>query len=293
MTTLPLETRLPFLPIRPSDAHKGTFGTVIVAGGCRTMIGAPALAAGAALRAGAGLVKILTDPAIVGHVLTLEPCATAVETGESIEQTLAHLREADREEEAVLALGPGLGKDKSAWREVEALVGCARRMVIDADALNILAQIRPGGITSLGPPQMVLTPHPGEYKRLAAALDIDLSATDPAQRPDAASALARAFNAVVLLKGKDTIIADARRYTVNRFANPAMATAGTGDVLTGLIAGLMAQCCSPWDAAVLGAHLHSKAGELWASAHGSSGMTAVDLMRLLPDAFHAHRQSEK
>lgn len=292
MTSPVLETRLPALPLRPADAHKGTFGTAIIAGGCRTMIGAPALAAGAALRAGAGLVKVLTDASIIPHVLTLEPCATAIETGASIEQTLANLREADREEAAVLAIGPGLGKDNAAWREVEALVGCSRRMVIDADALNILAQIRPGGITSLGPPQIVLTPHPGEFKRLADALGIELSATDPKQRPAAASALANAFNAVVLLKGKDTIIADSKRYMVNAFANPAMATAGTGDVLTGLIAGLMAQNCSPWDAAVLGAYLHSKAGERWTQEHGPSGMTAVDLMWLLPDAFHELRQTQ-
>lgn len=292
MTMLVHEKTLPPLPERPSDAHKGTFGTVIIAGGCRTMIGAPALAAGAALRAGAGLVKILTDAAIIPHVLGLEPCATAIETGMSIEQTLANLNEADRQETAVLALGPGLGKDPSAWREVESLLACSRRMVIDADALNILAQIRPGGITSLGPAQLVLTPHPGEFKRLADALGIKLSATDPKERPEAAAALARAFNAVVLLKGKNTIIADAKRYIVNPFANPAMATAGTGDVLTGLIAGLLAQHCSPWDAAVLGAHLHSKAAQRWSDVHGLSGMTAVDLMHQLPDTFHEHRLNQ-
>ncbi len=281
---------LPAPPARPADAHKGTFGTAIVVGGCVHMIGAPALTAGAALRAGAGLVKILTNPAIVPAVLILEPCATAIPAGMTSDLTLKHLNEADPDEQAVLAIGPGMGQSESAWREVEAMLGSSRRMVLDADALNILSRIRPGGITSLEKPQLVLTPHPGEFKRLASPLGITLSPTDPAQRPEAAAALARAFNAIVLLKGKDTVISDGKKYRVNAWSNPAMATAGSGDVLTGVIAGLMAQGMSAWQATILGAHLHSLAGQRWLDTMGPSGMTARDLMANIPAAFQQHRQ---
>lgn len=281
---------LPASPLRPADAHKGTFGTVVVVGGSAAMIGAPALSAGAALRSGAGLVKILTDPAIVPAVLTLEPCATAILAGTSAMESLDRLTAADPDESAVLAIGPGMGQSEYAFQLVEALIGSSRHMVLDADALNILAQIRPGGITALDRPQLVLTPHPGEFRRLAASLGILFSPTDPAQRPQAAAALARAFNAIVLLKGKDTVISDGRKYRINHAANPAMATAGCGDVLTGLIAALMAQGQSAWQAAVLGAHLHSLAGESWLREIGPSGMTAMDLLHRLPLAFKTHRQ---
>lgn len=281
---------LPAVPARPGDGHKGTFGTVIVVGGCATMVGAPALAAGAALRAGAGLVKILTQTSILPAVLTIEPCATGIEAGRSIKETLANLDAADREEKAVLALGPGMGQDESAWKEVEAITARPNKMVIDADALNILSQIRPGGMTTLGLPQIVLTPHPGEFKRLAEPLGITLSPTNPAQRPQAAAALAKAFNAIVVLKGSNTVIADARRFRINKFTNPAMATAGSGDVLTGIIAALMAQGMTPWAAAALGTHLHSLAGDRWLQTRGPSGMTARELLMLIPSAFEDCRQ---
>jgi NAD(P)H-hydrate epimerase len=256
------------------------------------MIGAPALTAGAALRIGAGLVKILCESSLLPHILTIEPCATGIESGSQIQDTLASLKAADADEKAVLAIGPGLGQGELAWREVETLVGSGRKMVIDADALNILSQIRPGGITSMGKPQMVLTPHPGEFKRLASPLGITSSPTDPQQRPTAAVALAKAFTAVVVLKGKDTIIADPNRCFVNHAANPALATAGSGDVLTGIIAGLMAQQLSPWDAAVLGVHLHTAAGNLWLHSRGPSGLTAMDLMKLIPEAVNRHREDQ-
>jgi NAD(P)H-hydrate epimerase len=134
-----------------------------------------------------------------------------------------------------------------------------------------------------------MTPHPGEFKRLATALGIARSGTDPDQRPNAAGELARAHKAIVVLKGHRTIVSDGERVYVNTTGNPALAAAGSGDVLTGLIAALIAQKVEPFDAAVLGVYLHGLAADLWAAEHGKSGMLARELAERLPDAFEQHR----
>ncbi len=138
-----------------------------------------------------------------------------------------------------------------------------------------------------------MTPHPGEFRRLASAVGLDLddaAAIDPARRVDSAGALAREHDAVVVLKGAGTVVTDGQRFAVNTTGNPALATAGSGDVLTGLIAALIAQHMSPFEAAALGAHLHGLAADRWADRHGPSGLTAQDLARELPDAFEQIRR---
>lgn len=292
MNDLKAVRRIPDAPPRPADAHKGDFGTVVVVGGCATMIGAPALCASAAFRAGAGLVKVVTPPEVLPFVLTLEPSATGVPLADSAAATLAGIDAADPARRAVLAVGPGLGRASIARDLLLALLARPGAMVLDADGLNLLAQAGPP-CADLRPPAspLILTPHPGEFARLARPARIDLSATDPRERPLAAAALARAHHAVVLLKGQHTVVSDGQRVFTNATGNPALATAGSGDVLTGLLAALIAQGLEPFDAACLAAHLHGLAADLWTARHGPSGLTARDLAALLPDAFARHRKS--
>ncbi|MBX2850738.1 MAG: NAD(P)H-hydrate dehydratase, partial [Phycisphaeraceae bacterium] len=167
-------TGLPPLPDRPEHAHKGTFGTVIVVGGCDTMIGAPALCARAALRSGVGLVKIACSPSILPHILTIEPGATGIALPSEPGEALAQLEQADPHHKAVLAVGPGLGQNVVLGELVEALLAGHRPVVLDADGLNLLAKRMK---QNAEPPQLtaplVLTPHPGEYQRLAESLHLE------------------------------------------------------------------------------------------------------------------------
>lgn len=273
---------VPACPPRPDDAHKGTFGTVIVVGGCHTMIGAPALCATAAFRSGAGLVKIATDAVLLAAMIAIEPSVTGI-----ILSSDPNLAESDPDGRAVLAVGPGMGRSKHAEQIVMRMLQGKRRMVLDADGLNLLAatgEARPPSACEL-----ILTPHPGEFARLARPMGIEHSATDPATRPLAAAKLAQAQRAVVVLKGRRTVVSDGRRIYENQTGNPALATAGSGDVLTGLIASLVAQGMALFDAATLGAHLHGLAADLWAEQFGRSGLTAQDLAAMLPEAFERHR----
>lgn len=280
--------KLPKLPPRPVDAHKGTFGTVVVIGGSVTMIGAPALAASAAFRTGCGLVKILTDPAVLPHCLTIEPSATGIAaelTAAGINDALASMKE-----RTVLAVGPGLGVTDEGQHIVQRLMNGDRPVVLDADGLNNLAKL--GDAVKAAACPLVLTPHPGEFKRLADASGINHDPTDHQQRPLAAAALAKRYNAVVVLKGSHTTVSDGRRFYRNNTGNPALATAGSGDILTGIIASLMAQGLEAMEAASLGVHLHGLVADMWAELHGPAGMTARDLAALIPDAMQELRDSQ-
>jgi NAD(P)H-hydrate epimerase len=281
----------PAAPARPADGHKGTFGTVIVIGGGPTMIGAPALSAAGALRAGAGLVKIAAPAGILPYCLVLEACATGIALGDQdLAATPQLIDQADPEHRAVLAVGPGLGRSDTAEQLVDGLLAGRRGMVLDADGLNLLA--RAGHTRPLPGPALVMTPHPGEFARLAAPLGITESPTDLQTRPAAGLKLALAHQNVVVLKGRQTVVCDGRgepKLYLNKTGNPALATAGSGDVLTGVIAALMAQGLDRFDAAVLGVHLHGLAGDLWAERYGPSGLTARDLAGLIPEAMQRHR----
>lgn len=271
-------------PTRPADGHKGTFGTVIVVGGCETMIGAPALCARAALRSGVGLVKIACPAKILPHVLTIEPSATGIALGNEPEDALAQIELADPDQKAVLAVGPGLGQENVRGELVAALLQGPRAMVLDADGLNLLAK----RIREIEPQEhapLVLTPHPGEYRRLADALGIEANPADQDLRVHATSQLASQLNAIVVLKGQNSVIADPEHYAINRTGNPVLATAGSGDVLTGTIASLIAQGMLPFDAARLGAHVHGAAADQWAKQRGCRGLRAIELADALPAAI--------
>lgn len=274
------------------------------------MIGAPALTAAAAIRAGAGLVRIAAPDDLLRHILTIEPCATGIAWTHSDQDPLAQtdihsqLHAVDPDDLAVLAVGPGLGRSTATARTVMQLLAGqppttprsptrpSRRLLLDADGLNALADSaarRPLGRSAPARDRLILTPHPGEFARLAKPLGITHSPTDPRTRPDAAGALARAHRAVVLLKGRHTVVTDGRRTHLNTTGNPALATPGSGDVLTGLIAALWAQGLSAYDAARLGAHLHGRAADLWANHYGTVGLNARTLADLLPAALADHR----
>ncbi|MEO1237586.1 MAG: NAD(P)H-hydrate dehydratase [Planctomycetota bacterium] len=272
---------LPACPDRPDDGHKGTFGTVAVVGGNATMPGAAALTATAALRGGAGLAKIVAPPKVLPAVLALQPSATGLTFDD-----VAELRGDGR---TVLAIGPGLGRGRKVPGFVNAFLDWENPLVVDADGLNALPEC--GTVRPADRP-WVLTPHPGEFRRLAEAYEVDGDPTDPDARPGAAAALARATDAVVVLKGRHTIVSDGERAYRNATGNPALATAGSGDVLTGVVASLLAQGMDAFEAAVLAVYLHGDAADAWAAVHGRSGMLAMELADGLPGAFERRRRVE-
>jgi len=278
---------LPDLPARPDEAHKGSFGTVVVIGGSHEMLGAPALAARAALRAGAGLARIATQPELIAPILIIEPSATAISFAYTDGRGPAAELERRIAQNDVLVIGPGMGVDRPQCELIEQMLRQPRPVVLDADGLNNLAELRDAPLAPRCP--LVMTPHPGEFRRLAEAGDLHADPIDPDKRPDAAAEMARKYNAVVVLKGHRTVISDGKQTHTNTTGNPALATAGTGDVLSGTIGSLIAQGMGLYDAAVLGAYLHGLAGDLWSEQHGAVGLIARDLADLLPCAMQRCR----
>jgi NAD(P)H-hydrate epimerase len=277
---------LPQLPPRNADSHKGDFGRALLIGGSRGMAGAIALAGRATLRSGAGLVTLAVPQCVQDLVAALEPCymthGLADQNGRIAGSAADELCELARNA-TVVAVGPGLGRDRDLTHLVAHLYrGVDRPMVVDADGLFALADVD-GPLEEPGGPR-VLTPHPGEFARLTN----QRPAGD--QRVAAAAQLATrdaSRRTVVLLKGHQTVVTDGRRYSINRTGNPGMATGGAGDVLTGIITGLMCQGMEPFDAARLGAYLHGSAGDLAVESTGEVSMIAGDLIDYLPMAFQA------
>ncbi len=254
-----------FLPPRPRNSHKGRNGHVLCIGGDAGMGGAIALCAEGALRAGAGLVSVATRPAHVSAALSRLPECMAAGV-ESAAQLAPLLQRA-----GVLALGPGLGREDWGRALLQAAVSSGKPLVVDADALALLAE------TEHCPLDAVLTPHPGEAARL---LDI-ATAQVQADRFGAAENLARNTGCVVVLKGAGSIVAAPGRVAqVIAAGNPGMAVGGMGDVLTGTIAALRAQGMDAFDAARCGALLHAHAGDLAARA-GERGLLPSDLLACL------------
>lgn len=270
---------VPRPPKRPDDAHKGMVGRLLVIGGCagdRFMVGAPALAANAAFRSGAGLVQVAAPREILDAVLSIAPCATGRVLKPGADLTALALEYgAD-----VVAVGPGCG-DTIETSQLEALLRVfSGGLVLDADALNLLSGIKEWKAT--WPHNVVLTPHPGEMKRLVTGRGLKL---DVDKRQECAVRFAEATGVVVLLKGAGTVVSDGRQFYVNQTGNSGMATAGSGDVLTGVIAALLGQRMSAFDAAVLGAYVHGLAGDSAAEDLGRMSLTALDLIDFLPEAF--------
>lgn len=256
----------PRLSRRRRDSHKGRHGHVLAIGGDHGMGGAIVLTAEAALRTGAGLVSVATRAAYVPVLMAKRPEAMgyAVEVADELIQLLARAE--------AIALGPGLGQ--GAWGRAlfDVAIATPKPCVIDADALNLLAE-SPRPL-----PLAVLTPHPGEAARL---LGVD-TAKVQSDRYAAAHELANKFNCAVVLKGAGSLVAAPGRITrVCTLGNPGMAAGGMGDALTGMIATLLAQGHEPFDAASIGVWLHARAGDRGA-IKGEIGMLATDLIAELP-----------
>lgn len=306
------------LPLRPRHAHKGTFGRALIVAGSVYYTGAAALAASAAMRAGAGLVTLAVPRPLQGilaatlYEVTWLPLphdmgVLAADAARLLNEKLGQYK--------ALLIGPGLSTEKETGEFLKAFfqpeepkarsrpqIGFARPrgetadeaapekqstaraglppLVVDADALNWLATQE--NWPSLLPPNSILTPHPGEMARLCGLASADEVSQ---QRWELATQKAAAWNQIVLLKGAHTIVAAPDgRVRVLPFATPALATAGTGDVLAGTIVSLLAQGLQPFDAAVVGAYLHGLAGSLAAVDVGPAGVVASDVVASLPQA---------
>ena len=273
------------LPPRRRSAHKGDFGQVLIIAGSVGMTGAACLCAEAALRAGAGLVRVgcpesLND--ILEAKLTEAMTFPLPETYERTLDTRALALILELAEAAsVVAIGPGLSRHPDTVLLVQRLVGrMDKPMVIDADALNALAET-PTLLESDHAP-VVLTPHPGEMGRL-----LGVSAGEvQANRAHFAQMAANRFRSAIILKGGYTLVAEpGRPLTINPTGNPGMASGGTGDVLTGVVAGLIAQGLLPFEAACVGAYVHGVAGDLGAARVGEVSLVAGDLLAALPEAL--------
>lgn len=255
---------------RASTTHKGQCGHVLVIGGAAGMGGAARLCAEAALRSGAGLVSAYCQQASVTAIIGARPEIMAhgfIEHPESVQ--LSPLVQ----KATVLAIGPGLSQAPWVKSLLEALLNTHKPVVLDADALNVLAT------HPMEVPQAVLTPHPGEAARLLG----QTVTTVEADRMASVKAIQQKYKAAaVVLKGANSVVTDGHHFSVIAEGNPAMATGGMGDVLTGIIAALLAQGLSAFDAARLGASLHAWAGDRAADDIGSRGLVASDLFRYLP-----------
>jgi len=282
-------TNVPSLGPRRAEAHKGDFGRVLVVGGSRGMIGAPALAANAALRGGAGLVTVAAPETVQLTVAALCPCATSIplacEADGRLSSSAADQIARAAESADVLAVGPGLGTGEAQQAVVRAAATQGKPCVLDADGLNSLDT----AWASARRAPMVLTPHPGEFARLTGRTVAGIQADRQAAAVAAARQWAKAGRAgadlVIVLKGAGTVVTDGRRVYINDTGNPGMATGGSGDVLTGVIAALIAQKMTPFNAALLGTHLHGLAGDLAAAKLTEVCLTAADILDALPEAF--------
>ncbi len=283
MATIETLTALPKLAPRAADSNKGHFGRVLVVAGSRGMSGAAILCASAALRTGAGLVKVAVPAEILPIVAAGNPCYTTVALPHDTEGRIASSAFAVLTQLAeghdVIALGPGLDRGPELSElvmELAAKVG--KPMVIDADGLNAFAGQAERLRCDAYP--RIVTPHPGEFARL---LQTDVK-TVQAQRRDLAVEFAGRQNCIVVLKGHGTIVTDGQRIYQNATGNPGMATGGTGDVLTGVIAALLGQQLPAFEAAQLGVYLHGLAGDLARDQIGGISLVATDLLDFLPPA---------
>jgi NAD(P)H-hydrate epimerase len=273
------------LPKRAEDGNKGTFGKVLVIGGSANYIGAPGLVATAAYRAGAGLVTVACPKALLPIVAAGIPEATWLPQAESDagglpgETAMALRNEWPKFDAAVV--GPGMGDSEGTraflWAALPDVADLAYGAVIDADGLNALAKLGDGAERT--PDNVVLTPHPGEMARLMKCSVADVQA----RRLEIAQEAAAKYGCAVVLKGAHTVVAAADgRVRLSPFANPLLATAGSGDILSGIIGGYLAQGLEAFEAASLGVYMHAAVGEALRAEMGDSGLLAGEIASRLP-----------
>lgn len=279
---------LPEVPPRPPDGHKGTFGRTLIVAGSRGMSGAACLAGMTALRGGAGLVSVACPQGIQPIVAGYEPGYMTIGLPEDADGQLS-IAAADDVPRMIdgkdsVGIGPGLGSSTDLPEVVRRLcIVAACPVVVDADGLNALAAtVRSGGwegVEHSGP--RVLTPHPGEFSRLS-GLSMSEIEND---RSGTAIDFANRNSIVLVLKGAGTVVTDGQRISINATGNSGMATGGSGDVLTGLTAALLASGGDPFEMTRLAVYLHGLAGDLAAEALSQPALIASDLPRFLGDAW--------
>ena len=276
---------------REPSAHKGRFGHVLVLAGSTGFAGAACLTAQAALRSGAGLVTVGVPESLLPVVASkVTACMThpfrevaggAFALG-ALPEILAFARRC-----TVVALGPGIGRHRSTERLVHALIRSLEcPVVLDADGLNAFEG--QAEVLDKAKKPLVLTPHPGEMARLTGLSTAEVQGN----RPQVARDFAAKHGAVVALKGHRTVVTNGRQVYENETGNPGMASGGTGDVLTGMVAGLLAQGLELFGATCLAVYLHGLAADLAVTATGEQALVATDLLAHLGSAFLAARRAE-
>ncbi|MFM2322471.1 MAG: Bifunctional NAD(P)H-hydrate repair enzyme Nnr [Pseudomonadota bacterium] len=264
-TAIPLSDLKCLLAPRPRDAHKGLFGHVLIVGGNEGMAGAARLAAEAALRIGAGLVSVATKKDHIEAILSGRPeiMAQGVKGARDLNSLLGKA--------TVIVVGTGLGQTSWSQQLFKRTLATGLPKVVDADALNLLAKHHQKS------QQWILTPHPGEAARLLNCTIKDVQA----DRIKAVTALQAQYGGVIVLKGAGSLICSANSLTICDLGNPGMTSAGMGDVLSGVIGGLLSQHLTLQQAAECGVYLHACAGDLVAAQQGERGLLASDLMPYL------------
>jgi NAD(P)H-hydrate epimerase len=272
------------LPIRADTAHKGDVGRVLVIGGSDTMPGAIGLTAMAVLRTGSGLVIAVTPRDVQLTVASFSPCLMTVGTScqrgmfsdEALTEILERCKWAD-----VAAIGPGMGRSIAGQKIVRRLYeDLPQPLVVDADGLNNLVDAAVDLSQHRGP--RILTPHPGEFQRMTG-----VKVTDREVLEARATELAQQSGTTIVLKGHGTLVTDGPQSHRNQTGNSGMATAGSGDVLTGMIASLIGQGMQPFNAAQAACHLHGLAGDIAAGAFGRASLIATDLIDSIASAFQS------
>ncbi len=272
-------------PKRPADAHKGAFGHVIVIAGSAGYSGAAYLTSQAAALSGSGLVTLAIGKSLY-PIMAVKLTEVMVKPFfETKDYSLSLLAEKEMiafaEKCSVLAIGPGISQNKETQTLVRNIVGrIDKPAVLDADGINAFV----GHLEDLkkAKARLVLTPHAGEMARLIGKDAAEINSA----RKDVALAFANEYNTVLVLKGHNTVVAaPGGDIYVNETGNPGMATGGTGDILTGMIASFIGQGIAPFTAAVLGVHFHGLAGDVAAKEKGQLSLIATDLLDKLPEVL--------
>ncbi len=257
---------------REKYTHKGTYGKVLVIAGSVGMAGAASMCGKAVIKSGAGLVRFAVPREIFDILQINVPEATCIERSLALDSL--------NDYEAI-ALGSGIGQNKENIPMLKKVLNeYEGKLVLDADGLNCVMKYSLYGNLKQTKAQVVLTPHAGEAARL---LEVDKIREE--DREKAGIDIQEAFDTIVVMKGHNTLVLDKNKVYVNDTGNPGMATGGSGDILTGVIASLLAQGYDAYEAAKLGVYIHGLAGDIAATEIGEIGMTAMDILANIPRAF--------
>jgi NAD(P)H-hydrate epimerase len=250
------------------------FGRVLVIGGSEGMIGAPTMAGRAALKLGAGLVEIAVPRSILAAALTVTPELIGIAMGGKV-------AEAASKADSVI-IGPGMGQSSAVLAILKQMVRLTKPMVVDADGLNLLVKQKkwPGYFKAAG----VLTPHPGEMKRLGKLIGRDSVPEDDEGRIEIAVLAAKSFGQVIVLKGNRTVVTDGERVYLNRTGDSSLSKAGTGDVLSGMVGTLLAQRMERFEAACAAVFIHGRAGEIAGERLGMRCVLSHDVIEAISPA---------